>query len=387
MASASILGNIFHTSDTDFNGTITPSGQLAITGGSIKLTISFDCGTSTVTDTRDTNNSTYNTVVVGTQCWLARNENVGARIAGSGNQTDNSTLEKYCYSDADANCNTDGGLYQWAEAMQYKDGCSNTTSLQPTEPVQGICPAGWHVSSDSEQNTLDQDLKTGTCNAARMNTFDCDPAGTKLKTGGTSGMNVPLAGRRDSGLFYEGTTYAWLWSSSQYASTMAWSRALRSTYATVGRFNSFYSKADGFSIRCVKGGPNTVYYSSGTYTSPIFQRAQVASWGNMNWNATLNGQQLTIKARTCTYSDCHDRDWNCGDIDTGAAQGGAGVDLKSGSPNCVLDSQPYIQYQANFISDTTNTAYLNDILLDYQYNPDQTSMWGTVKFFGSITFK
>ena len=76
----------------------------------------FTCG-NPMTDTRDSN--TYTTVLIGTQRWFAQNLNVGTRINGSLSQTNNGTIEKYCYNDLEANCNTHGGLYQWDEAMQY----------------------------------------------------------------------------------------------------------------------------------------------------------------------------------------------------------------------------------------------------------------------------
>ena len=75
---------------------------------------------------------------------MAENLNVGTRINGSGSQTNNSTIEKYCYDDNEANCTTYGGLYQWDESMQY--------STMPG--VQGICPTGWHLPTDAEWTTL-----------------------------------------------------------------------------------------------------------------------------------------------------------------------------------------------------------------------------------------
>jgi uncharacterized protein (TIGR02145 family) len=62
---------------------------------------------------------TYNTVQIGSQCWLKENLDVGTMIPGSLEQKNNGTIEKYCYNDSIENCTTYGGLYQWAEAMEY----------------------------------------------------------------------------------------------------------------------------------------------------------------------------------------------------------------------------------------------------------------------------
>ena len=99
---------------------------------------------------------TYPTVLIGSQCWFQKNLNIGTIISGSSDQTDNGTIEKYCYGDVDATAYTYGGLYQWAETVQYIDGATNTTSPGPpfTGNVQGICPTGWHIPTLSEFSTL-----------------------------------------------------------------------------------------------------------------------------------------------------------------------------------------------------------------------------------------
>jgi len=84
-------------------------------------------------------------VTVGTQKWAKTNLNVGTMINGDKDQTNNSTLEKYCYDNLESNCTTYGGLYQWNEAMQYVT----------IEGAQGICPAGSHIPSDLEWQTLE----------------------------------------------------------------------------------------------------------------------------------------------------------------------------------------------------------------------------------------
>jgi len=69
------------------------------------------------------------------------------RINGLQEQTDNTIIEKYCYNNDSANCNLYGGLYQWAEAVQYQNDATNTTSPSPAfyRHVLGICPTGWHL--------------------------------------------------------------------------------------------------------------------------------------------------------------------------------------------------------------------------------------------------
>lgn len=68
-------------------------------------------------DARD--NKVYNSVQTGTQCWMEKNLDTGVRMNGSGDQANNLVVEKYCYSDLESNCSIHGGLYQWAEVVQY----------------------------------------------------------------------------------------------------------------------------------------------------------------------------------------------------------------------------------------------------------------------------
>lgn len=101
----------------------------------------FTCG-SVLTDTRD--GKTYPTVQIGTQCWFAKNLDIGTRINQNVLQTNNSVIEKYCYDNIDANCTTYGGFYLWNELMQYVT----------TNGAQGLCPTGWHIPTNTEWETL-----------------------------------------------------------------------------------------------------------------------------------------------------------------------------------------------------------------------------------------
>jgi len=82
----------------------------------------------------------YNITKIGTYCWMAENLNAGTRIDGIIDQQDNGIIEKYCYSDNEANCDQYGGLYIWDELMNWV----------ATSGAQGICPESWHVPTDWE---------------------------------------------------------------------------------------------------------------------------------------------------------------------------------------------------------------------------------------------
>ena len=196
------------------------------------------CG-QPITDARD--GKSYNTVLIGAQCWMAQNLNIGTRINGSQVQTNNQVIEKYCFGDLESNCDIYGGLYQWDEAMQYVT----------TAGVQGICPAGWHLPTDAEWTTLTTFLggesvaggkmkETGTTHWSSPNTGATNTSGFTALPGGNRGSN---------GSFYGLTYYAYFWSSSESSSSNAWYRILYYNSETVGQG---YTKSPGFSGRCLK---------------------------------------------------------------------------------------------------------------------------------------
>jgi uncharacterized protein (TIGR02145 family) len=139
------------------------------------------------TDPRD--GKIYNTVQIGTQCWMKENMNVGTRIDAVVNQADNGVFEKYCYNNLESNCDVYGGLYQWAEAFQYLNGGTNSNSWYPLPagPVTGICPTGWHIPSAGEFSVLF--------------TFaggEVTAAGANMKETGTAHWSSPNSGATNS---------------------------------------------------------------------------------------------------------------------------------------------------------------------------------------------
>lgn len=188
------------------------------------------------------NNKIYNTVQIGTQCWMAQNLNLGTRINGSLDQTNNGTIEKYCYNNLETNCDIYGGLYQWGEMMQYTN----------VEGIQGICPTGWHIPSDAEWTTLTTYLGGVSISGGKMKeTGTTHWASPNTGATNSSGFTALPGGGRSGGVFYYSLTYTTLiWSSSQYDAYDSWSRRLYNDNAGVTKQYNYMT--DGFSVRCIQ---------------------------------------------------------------------------------------------------------------------------------------
>jgi len=189
----------------------------------------------------------YNTAQIGSQCWLKENLNAGTRINTSSDQTDNGTIEKYCYNNDPEYCTTYGGLYQWAEAVLYQNGATNNTSPNPpySENVQGICPAGWHIPTSTEQQTL----ATAVGNSDALKEIGQGTgAGAGTNTSNFSGL---LAGIRwmDGSSTNFGTN-ATFWSSSVSDNNYTYVQVLNSNSNSTVLF--WYLKGVGVSVRCLK---------------------------------------------------------------------------------------------------------------------------------------
>lgn len=197
----------------------------------------------------------YNTIQVLSQCWLKENLNVGEMIPGTMGQSNNGTIEKYCYNNEPDSCVKYGGLYQWDEMMQY-------TTQQGT---QGICPSGWHLPTDEEWKVLEgaADSQYGIGDPEWDIAYDYRgfDAGTSLKT--TSGWyengngtdlfglsGLPGGSRHYGGFFYGVGGYGYWWTSTEADDYTAWYRYLFYVFPGVYRFN--YYKEYGFSVRCLR---------------------------------------------------------------------------------------------------------------------------------------
>ena len=178
----------------------------------------------------------YNTVLIGSQCWLKENLNVGTMINGNEEMTDNGVIEKYCYDNNTANCDEYGGLYQWNELMQY------TTN----QGVQGICPPDWHIPTYGEFEILTAEVKFFGNALKAIGQGTGNGAGTN-----TSGFSALLGGYRDfDGYFINLGEYVHFWSSTENYATHSFSMFLLGNNKKVWFRNA--SKENGYSIRCLK---------------------------------------------------------------------------------------------------------------------------------------
>ncbi|MFA6734961.1 MAG: fibrobacter succinogenes major paralogous domain-containing protein [Sphaerochaetaceae bacterium] len=201
--------------------------------------------TGSFTDSRD--GQVYKTVTIGTQTWMAEN-----LIYDPGD--DVSDMSDYawsgCYDNVVSNCTTYGRLYTWDVAMNNAD-CADGKMCSPSGVTQGVCPAGWHLPTMDEFDTL-------------YNTIGgTSTAGTKLKSTsewwwyndgyGTDdyGFSVLSAGSKyKDGNFNSQGYYAVLWSASGYNELKAWNEYFK--YSDAGVSSGYHDKDDACSVRCVQ---------------------------------------------------------------------------------------------------------------------------------------
>jgi uncharacterized protein (TIGR02145 family) len=183
----------------------------------------LNCG-NTLTDPRD--NKVYQTVQIGSQCWMAEELNYGTEIPNNQDQRDNCIPEKYSTHLSPL---TTHSFYQWDELMAYDD----------TPADQGFCPPGWHIPSENDWNIL------------FANYINSSFAGSPLKYSGYSGFNALLSGVRDIKKGWDLQGFAtFFWSSTPSGRIKAWAHGMNEVDPSVSSYPS--SRANAFSVRCLK---------------------------------------------------------------------------------------------------------------------------------------
>jgi uncharacterized protein (TIGR02145 family) len=219
------------------------------------------CGT-TITDI---DGNSYNTVLIGSQCWTKENLRVrryndGTAIqfdatggsGGSSTTWQNLTIGAHAIYANDSTATPSnrtqyGYLYNWYAAK----GIYTTGTIVSTDTLN-ICPAGWHVPTDAEWTTLTTELGGESVAGGKMKSI-----GTAYwnspNTGATneSGFSALPGGLRDSdGSFRFIRNYAFFLSATEGGYNSAWNRNLNTYNGNVGRDN--YNKSVGASVRCIR---------------------------------------------------------------------------------------------------------------------------------------
>lgn len=190
----------------------------------------------------------YNTVLIGSQCWMKENLNAGVKVDGS--HSNNGVIEKYCYDNDEAYCDEYGGLYRWTEMMQYNYVGGD----------QGICPEGWHIPTEFEWQELEIYIGMPPCQV-EWGGWRGINEGWKLKasSGWLNNGNgidsvgfrgIPGGNRAPDASFENLSIFGSWWSSTEMAVNEAWYRSLSYNFIKVCRGHAPMSFA--LSVRCLK---------------------------------------------------------------------------------------------------------------------------------------
>ena len=187
----------------------------------------------------------YDVALIGDQCWMAENLNIGTYVNSNADQNSSVVTKKYCYNNIQSNCDLYGGLYQWNTVMQSSATANN----------QGICPDDWHVPTDEDWYVLESGLATSTCEPDRVgagSANNCFPAGSELKSGD---FNADLVGYHINSSFINLNNATYFWTASQAVNPnngliRPVARGLFNDNSIVDRIITMPNQA--FSLRCVK---------------------------------------------------------------------------------------------------------------------------------------
>jgi uncharacterized protein (TIGR02145 family) len=206
---------------------------------------SFTCGTSTVPDI---DGNTYNTVLIGSQCWTKENLKVTkyndgtaipdetANNAGWGGLTTGARSIHTGYTGSSSYIATYGYLYNWYAATDNRK----------------ICPTGWHIPTEPEWNSLFNSIG-GIFVAGEKMTYTGSSLWTSLTftVDNSSGFTaIPGGYRSRLNTFFGIGVVAQFWGSSVNPSNS--NRAWHFYIENGGISGSYLDKSFGNSIRCLK---------------------------------------------------------------------------------------------------------------------------------------
>ena len=219
----------------------------------------------------DIDGNVYNTVMIGTQCWMKENlrtthyANNDTIPAGFTSDASNTDPYYYDYAESGIDLAQRGLLYNWAAVMH-----GATSSEANPSGVQGICPDGWHVPSNAEwiqltdyvssqsqyvcgndNNNIAKSLAdTSGWTERTDDNYPCEVAYNQSANNATGFSAVPVEDFNGSSYNDAGDS-ASFWSSTASGNGYAWC-GLHLFYwnESVERYN--IGMSNGYSVRCVR---------------------------------------------------------------------------------------------------------------------------------------
>lgn len=215
----------------------------------------------------DYDGNTYNTVKIGNQCWMKENLRTTHYTNGESiplGYNLSSTACRYYPNNDGNNVSAYGYLYNWQAVMHG----TNSSTANPSG-VQGICPDGWHVPSDSEWTQLTNYVSSQTsylCN--NNNTYIAKALASSMgwnsssatcvvgnnpssnNATGFSALPAGIIGISNSGVSYFGYNASVTFWSATGDNINAFTRHFDYYIANVQKpkYNRYY----GLSVRCVR---------------------------------------------------------------------------------------------------------------------------------------
>ena len=208
----------------------------------------------TMIDPRD--GKTYRTVDVDGTIWMAENLDYEDHEVG----------KSYCFKDDEEICKLYGRLYSRDAAMNSSKCVFDASCLLGNDPIQGICPDGWHIPTYSETQALV--TLAGKKAQPLMSTIGWGTEDSLYINPGvdTYGLSFVGAGQYDTKDGFNDIgefTFMWVY----YQSTYMYYLLVRAQ-ANEAYIYDFDGYEANFSVRCVKGdGVVPSSSSSSSYSS------------------------------------------------------------------------------------------------------------------------
>jgi len=223
--------------------------EISFTTFDIANVMGIPCaGTPTV---KDIDGNIYNTVQIGTQCWIKENLSVSKYRDGSiipldasGGTTGNSSGQTWSnrttgartvFGHSPTHLATLGYLYNWYVISDPK----------------GLCPSGWHVPSDAEWTTLTTFLGGENVAGGKMKSISTTfwNLSNVAPTNESGFSTLPGGYRVNDGSFNNINLNAFFWSATELDKNVAWHRYMNYDNNV---YVNYFNKSFGASVRCLR---------------------------------------------------------------------------------------------------------------------------------------